>query len=85
MYEYLMGLTFEEAINELTNRGVDFDFGEMSYEDIMEELHECEMDTDLSFEETYIYIGGYWNDIRYDVHFNDNFVVDCIDTFEGWE
>ena len=85
MYKYLIGLNFEEAINELTNRGVEFDFGESSYEDIIELLHECEVDNDLSFEETYIYIGGYWNDTHYEVHFNDNFIVDYVDTFEGWE
>lgn len=85
MYEYLIGLNFEEAINELTNRGIEFDFGESSYEDIIELLHECEVDNELSFEETYIYIGGYWNDAHYEVHFNDNFIVDYVDTFEGWE
>ena len=48
-------------------------------------MQQCQSDDELSFEETYIYIGGYWNDLRFDVYFDDDCKVANIFEFEGWD
>lgn len=86
MYDYLIGLNFVEAVRELESRGVEFDFGQSSYEEIVDLMEQCQANPEeLSFEETYIYIGGYWHDLRFDVYFDDDCRVANIFEFEGWD
>ena len=71
MYDFLLGLSFDEVVSELNERGVKYDFGEqLCYED----AKECEE----------IYIGGLWSDSHYDVEFEDGVVVELVE-FEGWD
>jgi len=85
MYDYLIGLDFIGAVKELKSRGVKFDFGQSSYEEIVELMQQCQSDDELSFEEIYIYIGGYWNDEHLEVLFDDDCKVVKIFDFEGWD
>ena len=86
MYDYLIGLDFIGAVKELESREVEFDFGQSSYEEIVELMQQCQAKPEeFSFEETYIYIGGYWNDLRFDVYFDDDCKVANIFEFEGWD
>lgn len=85
MYDYLIGLDFIGAVKELESRGVEFDFGQSSYEEIVELMQQCQNDNELSFEETYIYIGGYWNDRHLEVFFDDDCKVARIFDFKGWD
>lgn len=82
MYDYLIGLSFEEAIGELETREIKFDFGNNSYENVLEIRQECEEDSDLSFKEIYIYIGNFWDKKRFGVCFDDDFKVAQIFEFE---
>lgn len=71
MYEFLIGLTFDEAVAELDARGIYYDFGECETAD---EAREC-------FD---LYIGGLWSDDHYDIEDEDGTIV-AIYEFEGWD
>jgi len=74
MYDFLIGMDFVSAVAELEARGIVFDFGMQSYEEVLE----CE-----SYE---LYIGGLWSDEHYDVEFDADGVVVSVDLWdEGWE
>lgn len=85
MYDYLIGLDFVGAVKELESRGVEFDFGQSSYEEIVELMQQCQNDDELSFEDSYIFIGGYWHDEHFEVFFDDDCKVAMILKFEGWD
>ena len=87
MYNYLLGLDFEQTIKELDSRNIEYDFGDSTtIEDIRNIIKLCKEESDLyNFEDSYIYINGFWSDNHIEIYFNDDMVVTKIyDDFEGW-
>ena len=85
MFDYLIGLSFEECVKVLEKKGVEFDFGEYeTLESILAFIEECKAQPEeLSFANEWLYIGGYWGDHTC-VYFDDDFKVVSIASGE-WE
>lgn len=71
MYDFLIGLTFDEAVAELEAREIYFDFGECVSADEARE----------SFD---LYVGGLWSDDHYEIEDEDGVIVGVYQ-FEGWD
>ena len=61
MYDFLIGLTFDEAVEELEAREIEFDFGECTIDEAREGVE--------------IYIGGLYSDGHYVVETDDNGII----------
>jgi len=74
MYDYLVGMFFDEVVAVLSEQDVYFDFGESSVEEMEES-------------ETYeLYIGGFYSDEHYDLEFDeDGFVLAVVFDDECWD
>ena len=70
MYDFLIGLTFDEAIAELDSRGIHYDFGECTEEEAREGME--------------IYIGGLYSDFSYTVEEEDGVITEVYQ-LEAWD
>ena len=86
MFDYLIGLSFEECIKVLEEKGVEFDFGEdVSYQDALTEIQQILSDEESSLEGIpFVYIGGYWGDSHQEVYFDEQGQVAYIEE-ETWD
>lgn len=85
MFDYLIGLSFEECVKVLEEKSVEFDFGEYeTFDTILAFIEKCKAQPEeLSFEGDWIYIGGYWGDHTC-VYFDDDFKVSLVEK-EEWD
>jgi len=85
MFDYLIGLNFEECVKVLEEKGVEFDFGEYeTFDTILAFIEKCKAQPEeLSFESDWVYIGGYWGDHTC-VCFDDDFKVTSVEE-EEWD
>lgn len=85
MYDYLIGLSFEECVKVLEEKNVEFDFGDYeTLESILAFIEKCKAQPEeLSFEDAWVYIGGYWGDHTC-VYFDDDFKVVSVEE-EEWD
>ena len=70
MYDYLVGMFFDEVVELLSEQGVYFDFGESSVEEMEES-------------ETYeLYVGGFYSDEHYDLDFDEDGRVLSVEFYD---